>query len=317
MPLPRTVARVWFDPVAEEGRFLPEGPRAVGESLLWVNIQTAPDALAGQLYQAELGDPQSVIVHELPGRPGFALPTDRPGKWLLGIDHVVGVYDTAIGLWTPLAMLPSADPRVIINDGEVSPDGTAVIFGTKDTRFAAAIAHLYLFTPADNRLTVLLDGQTCSNGKVFGDGGRTLFDIDTPRKVVARYRFDAAARTLIEDGIAIDMRDRADFPDGMCDAGDGTVIIAFYNPDFAEAGLAVRYDLKSGAAIEEWATPGSPRVTCPCLVNTDDGAKLLLTTATEGMPAEMRARCPNAGALFLADTSITRVPRSVSTVLSR
>ena len=317
MPLPRTVARVWFDPVAEEGRFLPEGPRAVGESLLWVNIQTASDALAGQLYQAELGDPQSVIVHELPGRPGFALPTDRPGKWLLGIDHVVGVYDTAIGLWTPLAMLPSADPRVIINDGEVSPDGTAVIFGTKDTRFAAAIAHLYLFTPADNRLTVLLDGQTCSNGKVFGDGGRTLFDIDTPRKAVARYRFDAAARTLIEDGIAIDLRDRADFPDGMCDAGDGTVIIAFYNPDFAEAGLAVRYDLKSGAAIEEWATPGSPRVTCPCLVNRPDGVKLLLTTATEGMPAEMRARCPNAGALFLADTAITRSPAPVSTVLSR
>ncbi len=315
MALPRTTARVWFDPVAEEGRFLPEGPRAVGESVVWVNIQTGPDATAGQLYQADLGDPHSVIVHELPGRPGFALPTDRPGQWLLGIDHVVGVYDTAVGLWTPLAMLPDTDPRVIINDGEVSPDGTAVIFGTKDTQFKKPIASLYLFTPADNRLTVLAGGQTCSNGKVFADGGRTLFDIDTPRKVVTRYRFDAEARTLAEIGIAIDLRGREDFPDGMCDAGEGKVIIAFYNPGFAEAGLAALFDVNTSTKIEEWATPGSPRVTCPGLVRGDDGVKLLLTTATEGMPAEMRARCPNAGALFLADTAISALPPASRVVL--
>lgn len=316
MALPRTTARVWFDPIAEEGRFLPEGPRVVGESVVWVNIQTAPGAATGQLYQADLGDPKSVIVHELPGRPGFALPTDRPGQWLLGIDHVVGVYDTAIGLWTPLAMLPNTDPRVIINDGEVSPDGTAVIFGTKDTQFQSPIASIYLFTPADNRLTLLAGRQTCSNGKVFADGGRTLFDIDTPRKVVTRHRFDAEARTLTEDGIAIDLRGRGDFPDGMCDAGDGTVIIAFYNTAFAEVGLAVRYDLLSGEALEEWATPGSPRVTCPCLFQSVDGVKLLLTTATEGMPAEMRARCLNAGALFLADTSLRTVSATPRVSLS-
>ncbi len=308
MALPRTTARIWFDPVAEEGRFLPEGPRAVGGSLVWVNIQTGPDATCGQLYEADLNDPQSVVLHELPGRPGFALPTDQPGKWLLGIDHVVGVYDTAFGLWTPRAMLPNPDPRVIINDGEVHPDGGAVVFGTKDTRFAEPIAFLYLYTPADNRLTVLAEGQTCSNGKVFADGGRTLFDIDTPRKVVTRYRFDLEGRSVADDGIAIDLRGRADFPDGMCDAGDGAVIIAFYNPAFADAGLAVRYDLRTGEALEEWATPGSPRVTCPCLVRRPDGVKLLLTTATEGMPAEMRAGCPNAGALFLADTTLTAVP---------
>ncbi len=316
MSLPRTTARVWFDPVAEEGRFLPEGPRVVGGSVVWVNIQTAPGAVSGQLYQADLGDPQSVILHEFPGRPGFALPTDRAGQWLLGIDHVVGVYDTAIGLWTPLAMLPNADPRVIINDGEVSPDGTAVVFGTKDTQFQSQIASLYLFTPADNRLTLLADRQTCSNGKVFADDCRTLFDIDTPRKVVTRHRFDSDARTLTEVGIALDLRGRDDFPDGMCDAGDGTVIVAFYNPAFAEVGLAVRYDLTTGAALEEWSTPGSPRVTCPCLFVSVDGVKLLLTTATEGMPADMRAHCPNAGALFLAETTLRAVPATARVSLS-
>ena len=36
--------------------------------------------------------------------------------------------------------------------------------------------------------------------------------------------------------------------------------------------------------------------------------KLILTTATEGMPAEMRAQCPNAGCLFIADTAADDVP---------
>ena len=58
-----TTARVWFDPVAEEGKFLPEGPRVLGERLVWVNIQTASDSTTGQLYEAELDDPQSVILH--------------------------------------------------------------------------------------------------------------------------------------------------------------------------------------------------------------------------------------------------------------
>ena len=60
--------------------------------------------------------------------------------------------------------------------------------------------------------------------------------------------------------------------------------------------------------IEEWTTPGSPRVTCPLLVKRPDGVKLILTTATEGMPAEMKATCPEAGNLFIADTSLTDCP---------
>jgi sugar lactone lactonase YvrE len=94
----------------------------------------------------------------------------------------------------------------------------------------------------------------------------------------------------------------------MCDCGDGTVIIAFYNPDFAPAGKAIRFDLATGKAVEEWTTPGSPRVTCPLLVKRPDGVKLILTTATEGMPAEMRAKCPSAGCLFIADTHLETCP---------
>src|SRR6185369_365700 len=101
-----------------------------------------------------------------------------------------------------------ANPRTIINDGAAVPDGSAVVFGTKDVQFKDPIAALYLFTVADRRVSVLAEGQVCSNGKVFATDadGLILYAIDTPRRVVARYRLDLARRTLAADGVAVDLR---------------------------------------------------------------------------------------------------------------
>jgi sugar lactone lactonase YvrE len=276
---------------------------------LWVNIQTAPDATQGALH-VRYWDTGGTESWTLAGRPGFALPTNRPGEVLVGLDHQVGTFDLESYEWTPLGAVPDPHPRTIINDAEPTPDGRAVVFGTKDTRFAEPLAGLYLLTLGDNRVSRLAGGQTCSNGKVFAAGadGLTLFDIDTPTRTVARYRLDVAGRTLEADGVALDLRAEPGFPDGMVDAGDGTVVVAFYNPEPVAAGRAVRYDLRTGEALEEWRTPASPRVTCPCLVQRADGVKLVLTTATEGMPADQRALCPDAGSLFVADTRFARVP---------
>lgn len=312
-PLRSTDAAVLLAPESDEDGFLPEGPRAITlddrPALVWVNIQTAPDATQGALHVRywDTGGTESWV---LPGRPGFVLPTSRPGVVLVGLDHQVGTFDLDSYEWTPIGAIPDPHPRTIINDAEATPDGRAVVFGTKDTRFTEPLAGLYLLTPDDNRVSRLAGVQTCSNGKVFAAGaaGLTLYDIDTPTRSVARYRLDVAARKLEADGVALDLRNEPGFPDGMVDGGDGTVVIAFYNPEPVAAGRAVRYDLRTGVALEEWRTPASPRVTCPCLVQRADGVKLVLTTATEGMPAEQRALCPDAGSLFVADTRFARVP---------
>jgi sugar lactone lactonase YvrE len=301
-------ASVWFHPPAEADRFLPEGPRAQDDGVVWVNIQAGADAATGDVHHLTWDGRHA--RHPMPARPGFVFPTSNPNVVLAGCDKVVGLYDLTSADWTPLAAIPDTHPRTIINDGEIVPGGRAIVFGTKDVQFADAIAHLYLFTLDDNRLSVLAGGQTCSNGKVFADGGRTLYDIDTPRKVVTKYRFDVTTRTITDEGIALDLQSRDDFPDGMCDVGDGTVIVAFYNPAFADTGRAVRYRLGTGEVLGEWLTPGSPRVTCPLLLQRPDGVKLILATADEGMPADLRVRCPNAGCLFFTDTELASVPPS-------
>ena len=55
------------------------------------------------------------------------------------------------------------------------------------------------------------------------------------------------------------------------------------------------FDLETGEAVHRWVTPGSPRVTCPLLVNRPDGVKVILTTADEGMSNDVRAASPAAG----------------------
>jgi len=42
----------------------------------------------------------------------------------------------------------------------------------------------------------------------------------------------------------------------------------------------------------------------------------VLTTATEGMPAEQRENCPNAGLLFIADTDFPACPPCETVKLS-
>jgi sugar lactone lactonase YvrE len=304
-------AEVYLTPLTPERGYLPEGPRemTVGgyKVLVWVNIQDGADAKSGTIFAHHTRDPLDDFHVPCPGRPGFILPVLGGDRVLVGLEKELRVCNLDTGTWSePLARIPDDNPRTIINDAEIVPGGEAVVFGTKDTIFKEQIANLYLYTVADNRVSLLADKQLCSNGKVFhsDEHGLILFDIDTPTRKVVRYRLDIAARKATPDGVAIDLSNQIGFPDGMCDAGDGTVIIAFYNPEFAEAGRAVRFSLSTGAAIDEWLTPGSPRVTCPLV----DGKRLIVTTAVEGMPAEMLAKCPNAGCLFVADAVLAKLP---------
>ena len=307
-----TPASVLVAQRSEADRFLPEGPRAVTvegrPALAWVNIQTAADATAGDVHVRFWDGEHRTYAQTR--RPAFLLPTDRPDTLFVGREKEVGLLSLATNNFHPLAAIDDPNPRTIINDGEVAPGGRAVVFGTKDIQFADPIANLYLFTLDDRRVSVLADRQTCSNGKVFARDGSdlVLYDIDTPKKNVARYRLDLAARTVSAPEVVLDVSHQNGFPDGMVDAGNGSVVIAFYNPAAASAGRAVHFDLRTGRVIEEWTTPGSPRVTCPLLCEHDGRARLILTTATEGMPADQRKSCPNAGDLFWADAGAATIP---------
>ncbi len=306
---PTTHAQLLLEPNSPELRFLPEGPYPAGlNRISWVAIQHGPGATFGSINRLDLTSQQNVSW-QLPGRPGFAFGDPSGELFVTGCERQLGIFDTRSRTWQLLADGIDADREgTVINDGMLWEGN--LIFGTKDLKFETPKAGLYLWRRADRQLLRLRDDQTCSNGKAIrrsSAGGLELLDIDTPTKRLVAYPFDLAAGTLGSPSTLLDLTDQPDFPDGMILTPDqGSVIISFYHPGEVSDGQTRQYHLADGRLEHTWLTAGSPRATCPQLIEHDGRIRLVITTADEGMSAALREIAPRAGCLFIAETDWDR-----------
>lgn len=303
---PFSEARVLFEPSDRDQRFLPEGPYDLGQGRFsWVGIQHGASAKYGSLniFHVATGQNQSF---RLPGRPGFARPTNDANKFVIGMERELGVFDTQNQSWQAFCTDIDSDvDNTIVNDGTLWHDN--LIFGTKDLEFKTKKAGLYLYRGSDHQLIRLRSDQICSNGKAVRttkEGKLELLDIDTPTRKVVCYEIDIAGGRLGQGTTLLDLAGATGFPDGMALSPDGrSAIISFYNPEEADFGLTQQYNLQSGELEMSWHTPGSPQNTCPLLLALPSGQmQLVITTAIEHMPVERQSRAPQSGCLFVADT---------------
>ncbi len=297
-----TEATVLHRPESAELRFLPEGPQHIGGNVIsWVAIQHGGDADFGSIntLDIETGESHSYKLH---GRPGFAFPTETEHEFLAGIERHICLVNVKTGESEELSDVVDSDVEgTIINDGEPCEQG--VIFGSKDLKFAEEKAGLYLWRKADNSLLRLRNDQICSNGKAVL-GSDQFLDIDTPTRKIVRYQLDSSAGTVEAVG-EIDLSQEPGFPDGMVGTPDGkSVIVAYYNPELGDNdfGEARQYSIETGQHEYSWHTPRATQVTCPLLLETANGTKLILTTAVEHMSVDNQAILTNSGCLFIADT---------------
>ncbi len=302
------VAERLFEPESEALRYLPEGPRVLrhsglsGQWLGWVAIQHSAEEQVGSLNLFNLSSRENRSF-ELPGRPGFFAETATEGVVIVGMERRLVLFDWRSGEVSETGVVVSEDEQVIINDGLAVEGG--VLFGTKHLGFSEAIAAVYFYDWASGRVHTVLEGQVCSNGKFLRRDatGATLIDIDSMPKTISRYRLDSRLERVLELSLVVAPESLPGFPDGLRPSPAGeSVIVAFYNPEAVSDGVARMYRLADGAVECEWVLPGSPRVTCPELVEMEGKMKIVFTTAVEGMPAAIRAMAPGAGALYLADT---------------
>ena len=302
-------ARVFFEPPDEEMRYLPEGPyRLQKDHVSWVAIQHGPDRKVGSLNILDLAS-KSNKSFSLPGRPGFAFPTSNPNVFVLGVERSVVLFDLLKGTCEAIASDIDAEVEgTIINDGLVHED--VIVFGCKDLKFAEQKAGLYLMR-ADRSLVCLADNQVCSNGKAIrqeDDNSLLLFDICSCSKQVTEWQFDLDRGTISDWRTVIDLKDEEVFPDGMILTPDQqSLIVAIFNPGDTSVGEARQYAIATGELENTWRCQGSARVTCPQLIELDGQIKLLLTTADEGMPPELRKKNPNAGCLFIGETDFKQL----------
>jgi len=300
-----TVCDILHRPENDALRFLPEGPYRAGETTLsWVAIQHGADATFGSLNLLNVDSGENTSC-ELPGRPGFAFPTDQPNVFVIGAERSVGLFDTKSGRWDELTTgIDASVSNTIINDGVVH-DGN-LIFGCKDVAFATPKAGLYLWRRRDRRLIQLRDDQLCSNGKavIESEGDLWLYDIDSPTKQITRSRIDIDAGAVSDTKTVVDLTSEDVFPDGMILTPDHkSLIVAIYNPEDAEFGEARQYGLVDGHLQAIWQCPGAAQVTCPQLLHHGHSVKLILTTAVEHLPPARQAKQPNAGCIFSGKTS--------------
>ncbi len=307
--------QVLFAPEDRELRFLPEGPCDLGDGRFsWVGIQHGATARFGSLniFDWRTGENKS---YRLPGRPGFARPTDDANKFLVGAERELGVFDITTGQWTPFVTGVDRDvENTIINDATTWLDN--IIFGCKDLEFKTKKAGLYLYRGHDRQLIQLRSDQICSNGKAVvmqADGSLQLLDIDTPTRKIVRYDLSIERGSLGEPETAIDLSQATGFPDGMTLTPDGrSAIVSFYNPDEAEYGQTQQFSLATGKLEHTWRTSHAPQNTCPALIAQKDGSiKLLITTAIEHMPAERQPKAAQSGCLFLGETSFKFVDHAL------
>lgn len=305
-------AELLFQPDSDALRFLPEGPYPCGPNRFsWVAIQHGPSAKHGSINIYDWNT-KTNTTHELPGRPGFAFPTDR-GNFVVGCEREVGIYSPTDRTWKPfLHDVDGHTSGTIINDG-ITWDGN-LIFGTKDLEFKTKKAGLYLWRRLDRRLIQLRSDQICSNGKCVvprTDGGIDLYDIDSPTRQVILYRIDVETGSAERNRIVVDLTDDPGVPDGMTMTPNGkSLIISLYNPNPAPVGRTIQVAIDDGRLEEEWLSEGSPQATCPQWVSKDGKAVLVITTAVEFMPGDRRAASPFAGSLFCVPTDHAWSPDS-------
>ena len=309
-PVNESSADVLYCPETPQLQFLPEGPYSLGPGLFsWVAIQHGADSHSGSINTFNLNSRHNQNW-PLPGRPGFAFPTDQPGVFIAGVERTVGLFNTQTSLWTPL--LPDVESDVentIINDA-VLFDGH-LIFGCKELEFRTPKAGLYLWRHGESTAIRLRNDQICSNGKAVvrnADGSLLLYDIDSCTKRITRSSLDLESATLSNHQTVVDLTQEAVFPDGMILTPDEkSLIVALYNPGDPDAGEARQYSLADGSLEYTWHCPGSPRVTCPQLVEHNGKVWLVLTTAVEHMPADQHQKHPAAGNLFIAPTNFSSI----------
>lgn len=299
-------AELLYLPPSDEYRFLPEGPYPLETGRFsWVAIQHGPSKKFGSLHIFDLSS-KTDQSFDLPGRPGFAFPTDR-GNFVVGCERQVGIFSTKDSSFRSLIHgIDSGVENTIINDG-VTWDGN-LIFGCKDLEFRTKKAGLYFWRGRDRQLFRLRDDQICSNGKVIHNvqpGRIELFDIDSPTRKVVRYQINTELGIIESERVLVDLSAVSGVPDGMTSTPDGkSIIVSLYNPDPAPFGRTLQISIESGDIEKTWTTLDSPQATCPQLIQWNGRLWMIITTAVEYMPRERQNDSKNAGGLFIVDLDL-------------
>lgn len=221
-----------------------EGPLWWQGALYYVDIE----GHAVIRYQPESGDETVIPVGE---RVGTVVPRERGGLVIAG-DTGFQLLDED-GTLKSIANPESQKPDNRFNDGKCSPDGR-FFAGTISLVKKEGDASLYEMN-RNLEVREVFGGVTNSNGLAWSPDGTRVYYIDTPRREIWGFDYDAGTGEWSNRTVAVDTGHIDSSPDGMVMDAEGKVWVAF-----CHGGCVARFDPVSGEEIE--------RVGLPCVETT-------------------------------------------------
>jgi sugar lactone lactonase YvrE len=264
---------------------LGEGPTydAATDTAWWVDI------LERKLLQADLATGK-VSVHALPVMASMVAFIDD-GHQLLATENGLYVRDISDGRLTLHTTLEADDAASRSNDGRVHPCG-ALWIGTMGRGAEHGAGAIYRFHRGE--LVRLFADISVPNAICFSVDGATAYFADSHEGILHRVAIDPLTATPIGSPSALyDHRGQAGSLDGAVVDAEGLIWNARWG------GRCIDAYTPEGTRVRTIHVPAL-QPSCPAFVGRDF-ARLLVTSACEGMDEQARSTDPHHGHTFVLD----------------
>ncbi len=248
--------------------------------LYWVDI------MAGRVRRWAPGTERVETMET--GEPVGAAALREDGGLVLALKSGFALAETFGGAMDRRASYEGASPDLRMNDGKCDAAGRFWA-GTMAMNFREGAGGLFRLD-ADGSVTRLLEGVTISNGMDWTDDGSRMYYIDSPRRTIDVFDFDAERGRISGRRTAVTIPEEAGLPDGMTLDEEDRIWVALWG------GSAVRCYSAEGKLLEVVEVPASQTTSC-CFGGEDLGV-LYITSARDGLSPKQLEREPGAGGVF-------------------
>jgi len=271
----------------------------LGESALWDvrrNRLYWVDILRRTVYARDWSSGVTTVLGmpDLVGSVGL-----RSGGGLVAaLRHGIAYCDIDSGAIEVMCAVETELTGNRFNDGSVDPWGR-FWFGSMDIAESQPTGSFYCFHP-DTTVSTAFNDIICSNGPAWSLDGTTMYHVDSTRRLIRAFDFDAIAGIVGPPRVFVNDEAESWYPDGVTVDAEGFVWNCKWN-----GGRVVRY--APDGSVDRVIMLPVPQPT-RCAFVGPDMAMLAVTSATSGLSPAVRAAAPLSGQVLLLDPGCRGVP---------
>ena len=176
-------------------------------------------------------------------------------------------------------------PEVRMNDAKADANGRWWA-GSNAIDFTAGVGKVHRLN-LDGSVTTMVEGLTLPNGMGWSPDNKYFYLIDTFARALYKYDFDLESGDISNKSLLVEFKDDGSYPDGMCVASDGTLLVAMWS------GERIEVISPEGNFLSSIEMPVKSPTSCA--FGGEDGKTLIVTSDGRDFDA---SKYPDSGKLF-------------------